>query len=134
MASSAFAFPSYIITKGGLSTDSCKSTSLSSSRSLVTDLPSPCLKPNNNSHSNRRAKVCASLAEKGEYYSNRPYELMIYIKCGNNDSDLHDFTSFKGIKELDKKINKIINDYKNDLYCIDFKWSEREDDFNQITI
>nr|pir hypothetical protein - Arabidopsis thaliana [Arabidopsis thaliana] len=58
MASSAFAFPSYIITKGGLSTDSY--------------LPSPCLKPNNNSHSNRRAKVCASLAEKGEYYSNRP--------------------------------------------------------------
>ena len=69
-----------------------------------------------------------------EYYSNRPYELMIYIKCGTNDSDLHDFTSFKGIKELDKKINKIINDYKDELYCIDFKWSEREDDFNQITI
>ena len=69
-----------------------------------------------------------------EYYSNRPYELMIYIKCGTNDSDLHDFTSFKGIKELDKKINKIINDYKNELYCIDFKWSEREDDFDQITI
>ncbi|AEE83613.1 PsbP domain-containing protein 1 [Arabidopsis thaliana] len=36
MASSAFAFPSYIITKGA-STDSFKSTSLSSSRSLVTD-------------------------------------------------------------------------------------------------
>ncbi|CAH2079029.1 unnamed protein product [Thlaspi arvense] len=70
MASSAFAFPSYIITKGVL-TDSCKSTSLSSSRSLATDLPSPCLKPNN-SHSNRKAKVSASLAEKGEYYSNRP--------------------------------------------------------------
>ncbi|XP_010440286.1 PREDICTED: 1-deoxy-D-xylulose-5-phosphate synthase, chloroplastic-like [Camelina sativa] len=77
MASSAFAFPSYIITKG-VSTDSCKSTPLSSSsRSLVTDLSSPCLRPNNNnnnnnSHSNRKAKVYASLAEKGEYYSNRP--------------------------------------------------------------
>ncbi|XP_010434951.1 PREDICTED: 1-deoxy-D-xylulose-5-phosphate synthase, chloroplastic [Camelina sativa] len=73
MASSAFAFPSYIITKGA-STDSCKSTPLSSSRSLVTDLSSPCLRPNNNnnSHSNRKAKVYASLAEKGEYYSNRP--------------------------------------------------------------
>ncbi|CAE6194137.1 unnamed protein product [Arabidopsis arenosa] len=72
MASSAFAFPSYIITKGGVSTDSCKSTSLSSSRSLVPDLPSPCLRPNNNSHTSRRAKVNASLAEKGEYYANRP--------------------------------------------------------------
>ncbi|KAL1220583.1 PsbP domain-containing protein 1 [Cardamine amara subsp. amara] len=45
MASSAFAFPSYIITKGA-STDSCKSTSLSSSRSLATELPSPCPRPN----------------------------------------------------------------------------------------
>ncbi|KAL1220575.1 1-deoxy-D-xylulose-5-phosphate synthase [Cardamine amara subsp. amara] len=71
MASSTFAFPSYIITKG-VSTDSCKSTSLSSSRSLVTDLlPSPCPRLTN-SHSNRKAKVNASLTEKGEYYSNRP--------------------------------------------------------------
>ena len=46
MALSAFAFPSYIIAKGVL-TDSCKQTSLSSSRSLATDLPSPCRRPNN---------------------------------------------------------------------------------------
>ncbi|KAJ4900125.1 hypothetical protein Rs2_14076 [Raphanus sativus] len=71
MALSAFAFPSYITTKGGLTDSCCKSTSLSSSRSLFTDLPSPCLRPNN-CHSNRKAKVSASLAEKGEYYSNRP--------------------------------------------------------------
>ncbi|CAL9225502.1 unnamed protein product [Arabidopsis halleri] len=49
MASSAFAFPSYIITIGA-STDSCKPTSLASSRSLVTDLSSPCPRPNNNFH------------------------------------------------------------------------------------
>lgn len=47
MALSAFAFPSYITTKGGLTDSCCKSTSLSSSRSLFTDLPSPCLRPNN---------------------------------------------------------------------------------------
>ncbi|KAG5406192.1 hypothetical protein IGI04_012311 [Brassica rapa subsp. trilocularis] len=71
MALSAFAFPSYITTKGGLTDSCCKSNSLSSSRSLSADLPSPCLRPNT-SHSNRKAKVNASLAEKGEYYSNRP--------------------------------------------------------------
>uniref|UniRef100_A0A0D3DE87 1-deoxy-D-xylulose-5-phosphate synthase n=1 Tax=Brassica oleracea var. oleracea TaxID=109376 RepID=A0A0D3DE87_BRAOL len=71
MALSAFAFPSYITTKGGLTDSCCKSSSLSSSRSFSADLPSPCLRPNT-SHSNRKAKVNASLAEKGEYYSNRP--------------------------------------------------------------
>ncbi|KAF3488482.1 hypothetical protein F2Q69_00056708 [Brassica cretica] len=71
MALSAFVFPSYITTKGGLTDSCCKSSSLSSSRSLSADLPSPCLRPNT-SHSNRKAKVNASLAEKGEYYSNRP--------------------------------------------------------------
>jgi hypothetical protein len=69
-----------------------------------------------------------------EYYSNRPYELMIYIKRGDDDFDLDDFTTFKGIRELDKSINKIIDNYKENLFCIDFKWSMREDDYDQFTI
>ncbi|XP_010551048.1 PREDICTED: 1-deoxy-D-xylulose-5-phosphate synthase, chloroplastic-like [Tarenaya hassleriana] len=69
MALSAFAFPSYI--SRGTPTDSYKSTSLYSSSLFSTDLPS--LSPRHtNTHSKRKpARVYASLAEKGEYYSNR---------------------------------------------------------------
>ncbi|XP_010524522.1 PREDICTED: 1-deoxy-D-xylulose-5-phosphate synthase, chloroplastic-like [Tarenaya hassleriana] len=70
MALSAFALPSYI--SRGTPTDSYRSTSLSSSSFFSTDLPSVPSR-NTNIHSKRKpGGVYASLAENGEYYSNRP--------------------------------------------------------------
>ena len=68
-----------------------------------------------------------------EYYDERPYELMVYVKLPNKDWDLSDFYSFK-LSNLEKVVKGIIKDYGNDLYCIDFKWSEDEGEFDQFTI
>ncbi|XP_010548901.1 PREDICTED: 1-deoxy-D-xylulose-5-phosphate synthase, chloroplastic [Tarenaya hassleriana] len=71
MALSAFAFPSYI-SRGTTPTDSYKSAPLSSSSSLSTDFPSVS-SGKTTVHSKRKpGGVYASLAEKGEYYANRP--------------------------------------------------------------
>jgi hypothetical protein len=62
------------------------------------------------------------------------YELMIYTKKENNDWDLDDFSHFKDLRDLDKVIKRIINNYGERLNHIDFKWSEEEGDFDQMTI
>jgi len=67
------------------------------------------------------------------YYNGSPYELLIYEKRGEEDCELVDFTTFEGMKDLDKRIQIVINHYKN-LSHIDFKWSEEEDEFDQFTI
>jgi hypothetical protein len=63
-----------------------------------------------------------------------PYELMIYTTYEEGQSDLEEFYKFNGIKEIDKAIDNIINQYKETLYCIDFKFSEEEGVFDQFTI
>ena len=68
-----------------------------------------------------------------EYYDDKPYELMVYEKLPNKDYDLSDFYSFK-LSNLERVVKGIIKDYGKDLYCIDFKWSEEEGDFDQFTI
>ena len=62
------------------------------------------------------------------------YELMIYTNKENNDWDLDDFSHFKDLIDLDKVIKRIINNYGERLNHIDFKWSEEEGDFDQMTI
>ena len=63
------------------------------------------------------------------------YELMAYVKVDNgNDFDFNDFWHFKGIRQLEKTMNDIVNHYKDDLYCVDLKFSEEEGDFDQYTI
>ena len=62
------------------------------------------------------------------------YELMIYTNQEDGDWDLEDFSHFKGMRELDKVIKKIDNQYGDRLNHIDFKWSEEEGEFDQITI
>jgi hypothetical protein len=68
-----------------------------------------------------------------EYFTT--YELMIYVKKDTiHEYDFCDFYSFKGIRQLEKKINEIINQYGDTLYCIDFKYSYEEGEFDQFTI
>ena len=62
------------------------------------------------------------------------YELMIYVNQDNGDWDLADFDSFKDLRDLDKVVKKIIKDYGKELNHIDFKWSEEEGEFDQMTI
>ena len=62
------------------------------------------------------------------------YELMIYIYQEDGTTDFCDFDSFKGIRELENTINRIIEHYKDKLYCIDFKYSYEEGEFDQFTI
>ena len=79
-------------------------------------------------------KLIAGINEEVyEYYDGRPFELMVYEKCPDNEFDLSDFCSFK-FSELEKVVKSIIKTYGKDLYCIDFKWSEVEGDFSQFTI
>jgi septation ring formation regulator EzrA len=59
---------------------------------------------------------------------------MIYVKIPNNDWDLSDFDYFKNMRELEKAIQRNIQQYGSELSHIDFKWSEVEDDFDQFTI
>lgn len=67
-----------------------------------------------------------------EYFTT--YELMAYTSYKKNKYDFDDFYSFKGIRELEKTISTIINQYKDNLYCIDFKYSYEEGEFDQFTI
>ena len=67
-----------------------------------------------------------------EYFTT--YELMIYTMYEQGKYDFHDFYGFKGITQLEKSINNIINIYKDSLYCIDFKYSYEEGEFDQFTI
>jgi hypothetical protein len=68
-----------------------------------------------------------------EYFTT--YELMIYVKKDTiHEYDFSDFDSFKGIRQLEKKINEIINQYGDTLYCVDFKYSYEMDEFDQFTI
>jgi hypothetical protein len=62
------------------------------------------------------------------------YELMAYTTYEEGQYDFDDFYSFKGIRELEKTIKTIINQYKDNLYCIDFKYSYEEGEFDQFTI
>ena len=62
------------------------------------------------------------------------FELMIYTNKDSNDWDLDDFDSFKDLRDLDKVVKKIIKDYGKELNHIDFKWSEEEGDYDQMTI
>jgi hypothetical protein len=63
------------------------------------------------------------------------YELMVYKKEDSaNQYDFSDFYYFKGIRQLEKTINDIINEYQDTLYCIDLKYSYKEGDFDQYTI
>jgi len=63
------------------------------------------------------------------------HELMVYQKVdGIHGYDFSDFYSFKGIRDLEKTIETIINDYKDTLYCIDLKFSYEEGEFDQFTI
>jgi hypothetical protein len=63
-----------------------------------------------------------------------PYELMIYTTYEEGQSDLEEFYKFNGVISLDKAIDNIIKQYKETLYCIDFKFSEEEGEFDQFTI
>jgi hypothetical protein len=63
------------------------------------------------------------------------YELMVYKKEDSiHQYDFHDFYHFKGISQLEKTINAIINEYQDTLYCIDLKFSYTEGEFDQYTI
>jgi hypothetical protein len=83
-----------------------------------------------------RIKSCIKSIPKSvyDYYNGSPYELMIYVKIPNNDWDLSDFDYFKNMRELEKAIQRNIQQYGSELSHIDFKWSEVEDDFDQFTI
>ena len=64
-----------------------------------------------------------------------PYELMVYTYVDNNGmTDFNDFDGFEGISQLNKAIDRIISNYKDNLYCIDFKYSYEEGEFDQFTI
>lgn len=87
----------------------------------------------------RIAKISPEVYEYfGEDMS--PFELMIYTKDYHNlnnpnEFDLEDFSKFDGtMTDLDKQVNIIRKNYGNSLSHIDFKWSEVEGDFDQITI
>ena len=69
-----------------------------------------------------------------EYYNGSPYELMAYVHTSDGDCDLDDFYNFKGIRDLEKAIERVIKTYGHQLSHIDFKWSEEEDEFDQFTI
>lgn len=69
-----------------------------------------------------------------DYYNGSPYELMSYIYTSDGDCDLDDFYSFKGMRDLEKAIERIRESYGHQLSHIDFKWSEEEDEFDQFTI
>jgi hypothetical protein len=62
------------------------------------------------------------------------YELMIYTTYEEGKYDFHEFHDFKGIRQLEKAIKEIINQYKDTLYCVDFKFSYEEGEFDQFTI
>jgi hypothetical protein len=62
------------------------------------------------------------------------YELMIYTYDEDGKTDFHDFAHFKGIGQLNKAIQSNIEYYKDTLYCIDFKYSYEEGEFDQFTI
>jgi hypothetical protein len=64
-----------------------------------------------------------------------PYELMVYTYVDDNGrTDFNDFDGFEGIGKLNKAIERIISNYKDKLYCIDFKYSFEEGEFDQFTI
>jgi hypothetical protein len=72
-----------------------------------------------------------------DYYNGYPYELMIYEYMEmpwGVDYDLSDFDYFKGIRDLEKTIERIIEQYGNRLSHIDFKYAEEEDEYDQFTI
>lgn len=63
------------------------------------------------------------------------YELMVYKKQeGVHEYDFDDFYHFKGISKLEKAVDEIIKSYGDTLYCIDFKFSYEEGEFDQFTI
>lgn len=62
------------------------------------------------------------------------YELKIYTTYEKGQYDFDEYYQFKGIRQLDKAINEIIKQYKDTLYCIDFKYSYEMDEFDQFTI
>lgn len=62
------------------------------------------------------------------------YELMIYTTYEEGKYDFHEFHGFKGIRQLENSIKEIINQYKETLYCVDFKYSYEEGEFDQFTI
>jgi hypothetical protein len=62
------------------------------------------------------------------------YELKIYTTYEKGKYDFDEYYHFKGIRQLDKVINEIIKQYKDTLYCIDFKYSYEMDEFDQFTI
>ena len=64
-----------------------------------------------------------------------PYELMVYTYVDKDGrTDFNDFDYFEGIGKLNKAIERIISNYKDELYCIDFKYSYEEGEFDQFTI
>jgi hypothetical protein len=62
------------------------------------------------------------------------YELMVYATYEEGKYDFDEFYGFKGIRELDKAVSAIISKYNETLYCIDFKYSYEEGEFDQFTI
>ena len=62
------------------------------------------------------------------------YELMVYVNHQDGKYDFDEFYHFKGIRQLEKVVNEIIKDYFITLYCIDFKYSYEEGEFDQFTI
>jgi hypothetical protein len=59
---------------------------------------------------------------------------MIYVKRPNDDWDLEDFDYFKGMVNLEKRIEANIKHYGDELSHIDFKWSVEDGEFDQFTI
>ena len=62
------------------------------------------------------------------------YELKIYTTYEEGQYDFDEYHQFKGIRQLEKAINHIIKQYGETLYCIDFKYSYEEGEFDQFTI
>lgn len=62
------------------------------------------------------------------------HELMVYLKDDVQGYDFHDFWDFKGISQLESRIDDIIKQYGDRLHCIDFKFSYEEGEFDQFTI
>ena len=79
-------------------------------------------------------KKCISNIPKD--YDETHYELMIYEFQNNTEiSDLEEFADFDGtIVNLKKVVNNIIKERKKTLSHIDFKYADREGDFDQFTI
>jgi hypothetical protein len=61
------------------------------------------------------------------------YELMIYEGENEDEWDLSGMTQFKGIKQMEKSIERAISNYA-DITHIDFKFSFEEGEFDQFTI